>query len=57
MQVPVFTGINSGGDPVNKKNIDIEIEIHFTNPQKAITPGQSVVIYEGEICLGGGIII
>jgi tRNA-specific 2-thiouridylase len=40
----------------NIKNQDKEYEIHFINPQKAITPGQSVVIYDGEICLGGGII-
>jgi len=33
------------------------IEVNFTNPQKAITSGQSVVIYDNEICLGGGIII
>lgn len=33
-----------------------EYEIHFTNSQKAITSGQSVVIYDGEVCLGGGII-
>jgi tRNA-specific 2-thiouridylase len=31
-------------------------ELHFTKSQKAITPGQSAVIYNGEICLGGGII-
>lgn len=31
-------------------------ELHFTKPQKAITPGQSAVIYKGEICMGGGII-
>jgi tRNA-specific 2-thiouridylase len=30
--------------------------IKFNKAQKAITPGQSVVIYDGEICLGGGII-
>jgi tRNA-uridine 2-sulfurtransferase len=30
--------------------------IAFTEPQWAITPGQSVVLYQGEECLGGGII-
>lgn len=30
--------------------------IKFKNPQRAITLGQSVVLYDGEICLGGGII-
>ncbi len=31
-------------------------ELHFTDPQKSITSGQSAVIYDGEVCLGGGII-
>jgi tRNA-specific 2-thiouridylase len=31
-------------------------ELHFINVQKAVTPGQSAVLYDGEICLGGGII-
>jgi len=35
---------------------NIKYELHFTNPQKAVTEGQSAVIYDGEICLGGGII-
>lgn len=30
--------------------------IMFTSPQKAVTPGQSAVFYDNEVCLGGGII-
>ncbi len=28
----------------------------FEQPQWAVTPGQSIVLYEGEVCLGGAII-
>jgi tRNA-specific 2-thiouridylase len=30
--------------------------VNFDTPQKAVTPGQAVVFYDGEQCLGGGTI-
>jgi len=36
---------------------DDTLELTFDTPQWAVTPGQSVVLYDGNVCLGGGIII
>src|SRR5512139_234471 len=30
--------------------------LRFDEPQWAVTPGQSAVLYDGEVCLGGGVI-
>ena len=35
---------------------DSRFELHFDAAQWAITPGQSAVLYDGEVCLGGGVI-
>jgi tRNA-specific 2-thiouridylase len=43
-------------DCVLSRNADNSYIVQFEQAQRAVTPGQSVVFYQNEICLGGGII-
>ena len=36
--------------------VDGGFALDFESPQWAVTPGQSAVLYDGELCLGGGVI-
>ena len=40
---------------INRLGTDT-VEVVFDQPQRAVTPGQSIVFYRGRECLGGGVI-
>ncbi len=62
---------NQGGAPIGKQlqarsryreqlqNITLidEKTVDFADPQNTISSGQSLVVYDGDICLGGGVIV
>ena len=42
--------------PVEVTLQDGQLMIRALTPQRAVTPGQSVVLYDGEVCLGGAVV-
>lgn len=52
-QVPVAATIFP---PVAGPRQESRAEVRFVEPQRAVSPGQSVVFYQGELVVGGGVI-
>lgn len=42
--------------PCTVHGSDAGLRVEFDQPQRAVTPGQSIVLYDGERCLGGAVI-
>jgi tRNA-specific 2-thiouridylase len=39
-----------------QRDAEPQFALDFDTPQWAVTPGQSAVVYDGDVCLGGGVI-
>ena len=58
MRVNARARYNMTEEPARVYNDDDgRMIVEFDKPQRAITPGQSVVLYDGDIVVGGGRII
>lgn len=44
-------GVSDDGDG------EAMIEVMFDSPERAVTPGQALVLYDGDVCLGGGVVL
>ena len=46
----------SSESPATLTPMGMNAKLHFDQPQKAVTPGQAVVFYDGDKVIGGGMI-
>ncbi|MDD5016003.1 MAG: tRNA 2-thiouridine(34) synthase MnmA, partial [Atribacterota bacterium] len=57
MNIEVKIRYNSKKSPANISSYSKDqLLIVFEKPQRAVTPGQSAVFYQGDVVVGGGII-
>ncbi|WP_374410963.1 tRNA 2-thiouridine(34) synthase MnmA [Hydrogenophaga sp.] len=55
-QIAAKTRYRQSDAPCTLALDDTGFTLRFAEPQWAVTPGQSAVLYDGEVCLGGGVI-
>lgn len=55
-QIAAKTRYRQSDAPCSLALDDTGFTLRFEQPQWAVTPGQSAVLYDGEVCLGGGVI-
>jgi len=41
---------------LSQQTADGTVQLHITDQQRAVASGQSIVLYDGDVCLGGGIV-
>jgi tRNA-specific 2-thiouridylase len=56
VQIAAKTRYRQADAPCTLAQDDRGFTLRFAEPQWAVTPGQSAVLYDGEVCLGGGVI-
>ncbi|MBI1802227.1 MAG: tRNA 2-thiouridine(34) synthase MnmA [Chloroflexi bacterium] len=57
-EVSVKIRYKSADAPARLEPLDAgRARVVFAQPQRAITPGQAAVFYQGDVCLGGGLIL
>jgi len=55
MRVSARIRYNSSEQPATARQVDSDtLRVEFDSPQKAITRGQAVVLYDGDVVVGGG---